>query len=402
MTTLKKSTNDRYDVCCPVLATESGNIFILDPVNFSVLYQANVNRIKSTPFLIAGLGIFNVQYRMMIACREKHVSLLRKDWLEGKTVIQTMNAISDLIITPDDGLIVIGTIDKILHCYTKKGHKLWAIKMAHLVTCLCLIPIRHLSITLTAVGLKNGTIQIYHGRKCVDQTSVPGSPSVIRFGQLGQEENALITVTTEGTVIFRILKRTAEFQLNTTENLPLYQSKPLPLPKRSALFLEQSMREQQTALDMHQSFQQDLIKFRLDAARELIKTEFAGSNTANLKEKIKISAQVLGMGPKFEVIFNLDNMEESKPIYGLKMVLHVNPKYYQCSSNLISIPLIPPGSSHKVKVYVEDKMVDPENNLNIPSVVRVFIIRETTSEPVLAALINMPPMEATLADPGKA
>nr|CAI5861276.1 unnamed protein product [Callosobruchus analis] len=281
MTTLKKSTNDRYDVCCPVLTTESGNIFILDPANFSILYQANANRIKSTPFLVAASGIFNVQYRIIIACRERHVCLLRKDWLEGKTIIQTMNTISDFIIIPDDGFIVIATVDKLLHCYTKKGHKLWSINMAHLVTCLCLIPIRHLSITLTAVGLKNGTIQIYHGRKCVDQTSVPGSPSVIKFGQLGQEENALITVTNEGTVIFRILKRTAEFQLNTTENLPLYQTKPLPLPKRSALFLEQSMREQQTALDIHQCFQQDLIKFRLNAARELMKSELSGSSTRN-------------------------------------------------------------------------------------------------------------------------
>nr|CAI5861275.1 unnamed protein product [Callosobruchus analis] len=64
-----------------------------------------------------------------------------------------------------------------------------------------------------------------------------------------------------------------------------------------------------------------------------------------------------------------------------------------------AIPLIPPGSSHKVKLYVEEQLADLGNNLDIPSVIRVFIIRETTSEPVLAALINMPPMEPIYTDP---
>lgn len=51
-----------------------------------------------------------------------------------------------------------------------------------------------------------------------------------------------------GTVLFRILKRTADFNLNTENNVPQIQNKPLPLPKRSKLFLEQSMRERQNAL----------------------------------------------------------------------------------------------------------------------------------------------------------
>lgn len=58
--------------------------------------------------------------------------------------------------------------------------------------------------------------------------------------------NGYVSIS-DGTVVFRILKRTAEFQLNEIDNLPLFQSKPLPLPKRSKLFLEQSLREKNTA-----------------------------------------------------------------------------------------------------------------------------------------------------------
>lgn len=48
---------------------------------------------------------------------------------------------------------------------------------------------------------------------------------------------------------FKILKRTADFNLNRDNSIsPAAQSKPLPLPKRSKLFLEQSMRERQHAV----------------------------------------------------------------------------------------------------------------------------------------------------------
>lgn len=51
-----------------------------------------------------------------------------------------------------------------------------------------------------------------------------------------------------GSINFKILKRTADFSLKPLESLQVLQSKPLPLPKRSKLFLEQSIRERQNAL----------------------------------------------------------------------------------------------------------------------------------------------------------
>lgn len=39
MTTIKKNSQDKYDVSCPILATDSGNIYILDPQTFNILHQ---------------------------------------------------------------------------------------------------------------------------------------------------------------------------------------------------------------------------------------------------------------------------------------------------------------------------------------------------------------------------
>lgn len=67
--------------------------------------------------------------------------------------------------------------------------------MTNLATCLCLVPLKHLSTYLIAVGLKGGFVHLYHGRQPVDYISAPDTPSTIVFGQLGQEEHVLIIIT---------------------------------------------------------------------------------------------------------------------------------------------------------------------------------------------------------------
>lgn len=108
------------------------------------------------------------------------------------------------------------------------------------------------------------------------------------------------------------MKRTADFSLKPLESSHILQSKPLPLPKRSKLFLEQSIRERQNALgkfinfyirsiekrnlclpEIHQTFQQDLIRLRLAATRNLVQNLNDQSGVGNEKEQIKLSAQVL-------------------------------------------------------------------------------------------------------------
>lgn len=54
-----------------------------------------------------------------------------------------------------------------------------------------------------------------------------------------------------GTITYKILKRTADFNIKLKENIPIPQSRLIPLPKRSKLFLEQSFREKSSATGMY-------------------------------------------------------------------------------------------------------------------------------------------------------
>ncbi|ERL89688.1 hypothetical protein D910_07051 [Dendroctonus ponderosae] len=387
MASMARSSRDRRAIACPIIATEFGSIFVLDPQNFAILHQANTCNVKATPFIIKSTGLFDVEFRLLIATREGHICLLRKGWLEGKCLIQLTSDIVDMVAVPGDNF----------------GQRLWSTTTANLVTCMSLVPLEHISTCMVAIGLKNGSIQLYQGRQPVDFTSVADSPSVITFGQLGQEEHVMVVITIGGSISFKILKRTADFSSKVQENSPMLQSRPLPLPKRSKLFLEQSIRERKNALEIHQTFQQDLIRLRLSAARALVQNLSDQSGIGNEKEQLKLSAQarVLGLGPKFTVILSLENINPNNPLVGLCVTFHVNPLYYVLSLYAAKVPLIPPSLSYKLETKVEEVIKEGVESDDLPvggekgncKVIRVFVTRELMPVPVLAATINMPPTE---------
>ncbi|XP_030761918.1 Bardet-Biedl syndrome 1 protein homolog [Sitophilus oryzae] len=400
MSTIEKTTHDKYSVNCPIIGTEFGNIYILDPQNFSILHQANTCNVKATPFIIECSGLYDIEFRIIVACREGYICILRKGWLEGKSLIQITNDIVDMVLIPGDNFITVATADKGLHCYTKRGQKLWSATTTNSITCLCLVPLDHINMYMVAVGMKNGLIHLYHGRHLTDFTVAPDTPSVIVFGPVGQEENVMVIVTMGGTISFKILKRTADFSNRNHESVPVLQGKPLPLPKRSKLFLEQSLRERQSAVEIHQTFQQDLLRLRLTTARALVQNLSDQSGVGNEKENIKLSAQVLGLGPKFTVILTLENINPNKVLTGLSVTFHSNPIFYTLTTYIITVPLIPPSLSYKMETRVQETMSETSSETSVAElepagvkVIRVFVTRYDHPRPILAATINMPPTE---------
>lgn len=65
-------------------------------------------------------GTYDVEFRIIAACREGLICFLRRGWLEGKVLIQTTSNIIDIVIIPGDNFIMTATVDKMLQCYTKR------------------------------------------------------------------------------------------------------------------------------------------------------------------------------------------------------------------------------------------------------------------------------------------
>lgn len=75
---------------------------------------------KAAPCVIQSTGLFDVDFRVVISCREGYVCLLRRGWLEGKILFKAGNHIVDMVLMPGDNFIVIAQANKQLFCYTKK------------------------------------------------------------------------------------------------------------------------------------------------------------------------------------------------------------------------------------------------------------------------------------------
>lgn len=222
--------------------------------------------------------------------------MLRRGWLEGKSIFRTDHAAVGLSLLPIDQTIIVVCIDKTLDCYSKKGKRLWGVILPEPAVCMVSITLTHVGQTLVCVALRGGLVQIYSNKVVVDQFDVPGrylhiikpkqkrfcrgmffsvteTVSAMTFGRLGQEDHVLVLISIgkyyfikickkhisvntfdviillEGSLIIKILKRTAEFTVETIDfyDRPNERSGSLQIPKKTKVFIEQTMRERENA-----------------------------------------------------------------------------------------------------------------------------------------------------------
>lgn len=157
-----------------IIASESGEIIILDPHAFTVLHHARTTSFTATPSLISVSGQFDSDFRIVISTREGAVCMLRKSWLEGKTIFKIDHPAVGLSVLPIDQTIIVVCIDKILDCYSKKGKRLWGVILPEPAMCMVSITLAHFGQTLVCVALRGGLVQIYSNKFVVDQFTVPG------------------------------------------------------------------------------------------------------------------------------------------------------------------------------------------------------------------------------------
>ncbi|CAH1646294.1 unnamed protein product [Spodoptera littoralis] len=251
VSTLKMHSIDKWSVSCLVVATEDGDVMFLDPQTFSQLSQAKLCGVKKTPFQMVTSGLYTVDYRVTIATREKTVCVLKRDWAEGRILFNTDDHIIAIEVVTADSSVMVICADHTMACYNKKGKKQWCLTLEHRPVAMTLVPVLHLGVTLTGVALASGHVHLYDGKSRRDTVFVRDVVSVMKFGQLGQEEHVLIIVTGGGNLMLKILKRTADFSAHAagveiSPSGPTGQ-KPWLIPKKSKLFLEQSARERENA-----------------------------------------------------------------------------------------------------------------------------------------------------------
>lgn len=186
----------------------------------------------------------------------------------------------------------------------------------------------------------------------------------------------------------KILKRTSTFNPDTVYDESLVRDRSdnvdnLQIQKKSKIFLEQINRERETATVIHNTYQAEFWRLRLTAARETLDMIKASEGTFSSdmgQVPLKLSAEILGLGPEFKMYLQIENMSTTKAAGQLSLLLHANHRHFKLNKSFTHLPMLVPR--HPVKMDFDVTIVlDAMDNMPAMdltqdnSVIKVLIIR---------------------------
>lgn len=386
MGTLKKSSTDDDAISCLIIGTENCCIYVLDSAAFTVLKTMTL---PSVPVFINVSGMYDVEYRIIATCRDGKIYTFKRVNTTPKHCIELSSQPVGLVRI--NKTIVVGCMDETLQCVSDKGKRLWSIKLPASIMSMELLDYTAKGISAILVALSDSTVHMYQDKHLVDIIQTPDVINALKFGRFGREEGNLILTTRGGGLIVKILRRHADFEIKDISlGPPASQNTKLNIPKKTKLFVSQSVRERENPVAMFRTFQRDLSLFRLNTARQFAQILENNSSpiSSDPKEPLKISALVQGIGPIFKLMVTIQNTSLINPSMNLFIIFEFSNKLYSVRKPRIPIPFLVPGLN-----YVFDTLVECKTDKGISDDIKVLVFREGQFCPLLTAVISMPVSE---------
>lgn len=279
MDVLKKDSDDADAISLLVVGTESGQLFILpqDPQNSNVLCRL---QLPATPALLAVSGVFDVEWRITVICRDGRMYSVKNGEVRGTAVLvgSSVDLGSQAVaVARQDKQLWLALMDRSVGYYSARGKRLKMMIMQEDVAELSILPLRRAKVAyLLLVALVSGEILMCKETMPLHSFRVEAPVLALNAGLYGREENSVVIVHGHaGSLTIKMWRRTVDVDAaagNGSLGPPPEQDIPLPVPKKTKLFVEQTQRERDHAAEIHRAFQRDLCKLRLTTARAYVQT----------------------------------------------------------------------------------------------------------------------------------
>uniref|UniRef100_A0A672FG31 Bardet-Biedl syndrome 1 n=1 Tax=Salarias fasciatus TaxID=181472 RepID=A0A672FG31_SALFA len=313
--------------------------------------------LPAAPSFMDVTGQFDVEFRITVACRNGNIYILRRPKEENSPL----------------------------------GKRLWRTVLAAPITTMAAMDLPTRGFQAVLLGLANCEVQLYRDKNLLSTIKTPDVVTSICFGRYGREDGTLIMTTRAGGLIVKILKRTAVFDdRDGAPGPPQAQSIRLNVPKKTKLYVDQTLRERESGAAMHRAFQMDLSRLRLAAAKAYVKALESSLTpvSSSLSEPLKMNAVVQGLGPTFKLTLNVQNTAACRPVMNLAVSFLYDESLYRVKNPFLRIPLLVPGLIYPIQTFVECT-----SDKGIADIIKVFVLHEGRSSPLLTAHINMPVSE---------
>ena len=386
MTVLTKDKDEAGALGCLVVGTEDQHILILDSNGAAIVKKI---RLPSVPVFLLCAGLFDVEYRVIIACRNGVVYCIKNGALQTSTIEPEAQPVA---MARYENLIAIATMNNALHYYHVKGRKQSSIYMPCAITNLCsMFNEATRQCKGVVVALANGEVRVYAGKALLNTMQVYDQVTAMRYGRYGREDATLVIVLKSGAMLLKMLPRTVSIDPSGAKaaGAPPEQDMPLKVPKRTNVYVAQTEREKQFGVDMHRVFQHDLCRLRLTTAKAYVNmlSDGKGSSSHTADTSIRLTATVQGLGPIFKLTLNVQNFSPS-PLLNIPVIFSFNPTVYSMTQPAMLIPSLVPSLIYNYEAVIE--CIDPNGAADS---VKVTVCNPNSALPIITAIVALPPCD---------
>eukprot|EP00931_Biecheleriopsis_adriatica_P061013 TRINITY_DN36668_c0_g1_i1.p1 TRINITY_DN36668_c0_g1~~TRINITY_DN36668_c0_g1_i1.p1 ORF type:complete len:628 (-),score=111.66 TRINITY_DN36668_c0_g1_i1:84-1877(-) len=390
MEVLKQNMDEPTAVSMLVIGTENRMVYILDS---SALNLAAKVQLDAVPTFISVLGLYDVEYRITVACRDGNIYTIKNGQVLSNVIELETQPVG---LVRFDKNVYVGCMDNVIHCFHFKGKKNHSIYLPCPISCMSLLQITRSRVAKAlVVALQNGEVRLYNGKHLINTLHLNDVVTGMRLGTFGREEGSMVLSFKSGALMVKILQRNANLDSTTVSSgPPPEQDVPLDVPKKTKLYVEQTSREREQAIDMHRTFQRDLCKLRLSTARAYVNLLGTGHGPMSSAggAQVRLNASVVGMGPQFKVVVRVQNAG----VHALHdVLLHctTNQNLYRMPKPCFYLAILVPQ-----QVYLLEVPITCINENGGTDSVRVFLCGQTSNVPIISAIVNMPISEPPLLD----
>lgn len=387
---LAKEREDLDSVGCLVLCTESKHVYILNPSCTNIIETTSV---PSPPVFVVASGALDFEYRIVVACRDCHVYIIKNKQLSG-VVMEIDTHISGLLML--DKNILVGTISKTVHCFNMRGKRQYSIYLPSAIKCMEALEMSgSKNAKCLIVALENCELRVYNGKSLINICTTTDVVVGLKFGTYGREPNTLVLSYRNGGLEFKVVSRKGKFEEIANGGPPQEQEIPLNLPVCTKIYIDQVEREKKYSIEMHRSFQKELSKLRLTVTRAFVKilTDGQGPLSYTSGASIRLAASVQGLGPLFKIKLSVQNTG-IKSVTRIPIIFSYNQEIYSMKQSRISIPILIPGIQYEYhsEISLNSELTSDGAMVHQPITddVKIYVCSENSTIPLITAVVRMP------------
>ncbi|TMS40176.1 hypothetical protein L596_006588 [Steinernema carpocapsae] len=394
ITALKRSSSDLETADTFVIATENGNIYIVDPYAYHVLEHVVV---PTAPVFLLSNGAYDVEYRIAIVTRDSEVYIMKRGIVSNKPVISMRSDIVSVCMVKKQ--LVLACNDCSVSFYSLKGKLYNRMKMDQPIV--CLEPFFYTPRQYSGVFVVHAKeIKLYTEMNMVDSIRTQNTIKWIKYGKFGREEGGLVIGFLGGGLAMSTFRRTANLEETSRAKQMSVSNQPgrsAYVPKKTKIYVDHTIRERDMAVKMHQIYQRDLFMLKLDTARtyaNLVNKPAVETVTAKTHDSLEFTVDVNGFGPEFILRASVQSKLPMDPSISRSLVYQYDSKIYSVPESLICLPPLIHGKTYRFSNKV--KVLQPEAFQSQD--IRVLLVEKGAPMALAIAVVTMPISELPMFD----